>query len=118
LINLCNSELLLPEPSSRGVLVAIGKLKTYKLPGFDHIPSELIQAGDNTLCSEIDYFVNFVLNERNLLLCLCIRRTIKVTVIIFIEVYQKHLGTHASVLVNTIYDYCGLVHGQQAGAQS
>jgi hypothetical protein len=35
------------------VEIAIGKLKSYKCPGTDPIPAELIKAGGETLCSEI-----------------------------------------------------------------
>jgi len=37
------AESLVPEPSSFGVEIATGKLKTYKSPGTDHIPAEMIQ---------------------------------------------------------------------------
>jgi hypothetical protein len=47
------AEPLVPEPSLVGVEIAIGKLKSYKSSGTDQIPSELIRAGGETLCSEI-----------------------------------------------------------------
>jgi hypothetical protein len=34
-----------PEPSATEVEVAIRKMKTYKAPGSDQIPAELVQAG-------------------------------------------------------------------------
>jgi hypothetical protein len=42
-----------PEPSATEVEVAIRKLKRYKAPGSDQIPAELIQAGGESLHSEI-----------------------------------------------------------------
>jgi hypothetical protein len=39
------AEPLVPEPSSTEVEIAIEKLKSYKSPGIDQIPAELIQAG-------------------------------------------------------------------------
>jgi hypothetical protein len=47
------AEPFVPEPSASEVEVAIGKLKRYKSPGVDQIPAELIQAGGETLRSEI-----------------------------------------------------------------
>jgi hypothetical protein len=47
------AEPLVPEPSSSEVEIDIEKLKRYKSPGIDQIPAELIQAGGNTLRSEI-----------------------------------------------------------------
>jgi hypothetical protein len=47
------AEPLVPEPSLVGVEIAIGKLKSYKSPGTDQIPDELIKAGGETLYSEI-----------------------------------------------------------------
>jgi len=44
---------LVPEPSSVEIEIAIKKLKRRKSPGMDHISVELIQAGGNTLRSEI-----------------------------------------------------------------
>jgi hypothetical protein len=47
------AEPFVPEPSASEVEVAIGKLQRYKSPGVDEIPAELIQAGGETLHSEI-----------------------------------------------------------------
>jgi hypothetical protein len=47
------AEPLVPEPSLVEVEIAIGKLKSYKSPGTDNIPAELIKAGGETLYSEI-----------------------------------------------------------------
>jgi hypothetical protein len=47
------AEPLVPEPSLVKVEIAIGKLKSYKSPGTDQIPAELIKAGGETLYSEI-----------------------------------------------------------------
>jgi hypothetical protein len=47
------AEPFVPEHSASEVKVAIGKLKRYKSPDVDQIPAELIQAGGETLHSEI-----------------------------------------------------------------
>jgi hypothetical protein len=47
------AEPLMPEPSLVEVEIAIVKLKSYKSPGTDNIPAELIKAGGETLYSEI-----------------------------------------------------------------
>jgi hypothetical protein len=47
------AETSVPEPSLVEVEIATGKLKSYKSPGTDHIPAELIKAGSETLYSEI-----------------------------------------------------------------
>jgi hypothetical protein len=50
---LTTAEPSVPELSASEVEVAIGKLIRYKSPGVDQIRAELIQAGGETLCSEI-----------------------------------------------------------------
>jgi hypothetical protein len=47
------AEPFVPEPSLVEVEIAIGKLKSYKSPGTDQIPAELIKAEGETLYSEI-----------------------------------------------------------------
>jgi hypothetical protein len=41
-------------------------LKRYKSPGTDQIPAELIQAGGNTLRSEIHKLINCIWNKEEL----------------------------------------------------
>jgi hypothetical protein len=45
---------------------AIGKLKSYKSPGTDQIPAELIKAGDETLYSEIHRLICSIWNKEEL----------------------------------------------------
>jgi hypothetical protein len=52
-----------PQPSASEVEVAIGKLKRYKSPGVDQIPAELIQAGGETLHSEIHKLIKLIWNK-------------------------------------------------------
>jgi hypothetical protein len=47
------AEPLVPEPSLVEVATATGKMKSYKSPGTDQIPAELIKARGETLYSEI-----------------------------------------------------------------
>jgi hypothetical protein len=60
------AEPFVPEPSASEVEVAIGKLKRYKSPGVDQIPAELIQAGGETLRSEIHKLIKLILNKEEL----------------------------------------------------
>jgi hypothetical protein len=54
-----------PEPSLVKVETAIGKLKSYKSPGIDHIPAELIKAGGETR-SEIHKLICSIWNKEKL----------------------------------------------------
>jgi hypothetical protein len=47
------AESFIPEPSSFEVEIALERLNQYKSLGTDQILAELIQAGGNTLCSDI-----------------------------------------------------------------
>jgi hypothetical protein len=57
---------LFPKPSLVEVEIAIGKLKSYKTPGTDQIPAELIKAGAETLCSEIHRLICSIWNKEKL----------------------------------------------------
>jgi hypothetical protein len=57
------AEPLVPEPSSSEVETAIEKLKRYKSPGIDQILAEMIQAGRDTLFSEIHKLINCIWNK-------------------------------------------------------
>jgi hypothetical protein len=57
---------LVPEPSFYEVEIAIEKLKRYNSPGTDQIPAEMIQAGGNTLHSDIHKRINCIWNKEEL----------------------------------------------------
>jgi hypothetical protein len=60
------AEPLVPEPSLVEVEIAIGKLKSYKSPGTDQIPAEMIKAGGETLYSEIHRLICCIWNKEEL----------------------------------------------------
>jgi hypothetical protein len=57
---------LIPGPSCFEVGTAIAKLKEYKSPGSDQIPAETIQAGGETLWSEIQRLINSAWSKEEL----------------------------------------------------
>jgi hypothetical protein len=59
-------EPLVPMPSPFEVEIAITKLEKYKSPGIDQILAELIQAGGETLHSEIQKLINSIWNKEEL----------------------------------------------------
>jgi hypothetical protein len=60
------AEPFVPEPSAAEVKVTIKKMKRYKAPGSDQIPAELIQAGGETLHSEIHKLIMLIYNKEEL----------------------------------------------------
>jgi hypothetical protein len=60
------AEPLVPEPSPFEVEIAIVKLKKYKSPGSDQILAELIQAGGETLQSEIHKLIDSIWSKEEL----------------------------------------------------
>jgi hypothetical protein len=54
---------LMPKLKHVEVEIAIGNLKSYKSPGIDQIPSELIKAGGETLYSEIQRLICCIWNK-------------------------------------------------------
>jgi hypothetical protein len=76
---------LVPGPRRLEVEIAIAELKKYKSPGTDQITAELIEAGGDTLLSEIHKLINFVWKKKELpeqwsiLLYQFTRRMVKLT---------------------------------------
>jgi hypothetical protein len=60
------AEPFVPEHSASDAEVAVGKLKRYKSPGVDQIPAELIQAGGETLRSEIHKLIKLICDKEEL----------------------------------------------------
>jgi hypothetical protein len=60
------AEPLVPKPNFVEVEIAIGKLKNYKSPGTDQIPTELIKAGGEILYSGIHRLICFLWNKEEL----------------------------------------------------
>jgi hypothetical protein len=60
------AEPLVPEPSLIEVEIAIRMLKSYKSPGTDQIPTELIKAGSETLCFQIHKLICSMWNKEEL----------------------------------------------------
>ena len=54
------AEPLIPEPSVSEVKLAIDKLNSYKSPGIDQIPAELIKVGSRTICLEISKLITSI----------------------------------------------------------
>jgi hypothetical protein len=65
-IEIHTAEPFVPDPSPFEVEIAIAKLKKYKLLGSDQILAELIQAGGETLQSEIHKLINSIWNKEEL----------------------------------------------------
>jgi hypothetical protein len=93
-------EPLVPESHLVEVEIAIGKLKSYKSPGTDQIPAELIKAGVKYyILRYTNLFVpygirrNWHSSGRNLLLYQFIRRVIRLIVIIIEESPSYQLST-------------------------
>jgi len=60
------AEPLVPERSASEVELAVYKLKSHKLPGFDQIPAELVKAGGRTICLEIRKLITSIWKKEKL----------------------------------------------------
>jgi hypothetical protein len=98
-IEIHTAEALVPAPNHLEVEISIAKLKKYKSPGSDQIPSELYQAGGEILVFVIHIFLisiskrkNCLISGRSLLFYQFTRWVIKLTVIIIVgyHCYQPH----------------------------
>jgi hypothetical protein len=65
-IELHTAKPVVPEPSPSEVEIAIAKLIKYKLPCTDQIWAEIIQAGGETLQSEIHKLINSIWSQEEL----------------------------------------------------
>jgi hypothetical protein len=65
-IEMHTAEQFVPKPSALDAEFAIGKLKSYRSPGADQIPAELIHEGGETLRSEIHKLVKLIWNKEQL----------------------------------------------------
>jgi hypothetical protein len=65
-IEIQTAELLVPDPSPFGFGIAIAKLKTFKSPGSDKIPTQLIQAGGEILRFKIHKLINSLSKKEEL----------------------------------------------------
>jgi hypothetical protein len=65
-MDIYRAEPFIPEPSLVEGEIAIGKLKSYKSPGTDQIPAELINAVGEDLCSEIHRLICSIWNKEKL----------------------------------------------------
>jgi hypothetical protein len=65
-IEVHTAEPSVPNPSSFVVEIATTNLKRYKLLGSDQIPAELIQAGGETMRSQIHKLINSISNKEEL----------------------------------------------------
>jgi hypothetical protein len=48
------------------VEIAIGKLRSYKSPGTDHIPTEMIKVGGEILSSKVNKLICSIWNKEKL----------------------------------------------------
>jgi hypothetical protein len=76
-------EPLVPEPNSLQVQFPTKKLKRYKSPGTDQIPTKLIQAGGgNALSFESHKFINSIWNKKTVIaiegiyFCTCLQKEV------------------------------------------
>jgi len=49
--------LMVPEPNASGIEISVGKLMSYKSPGIDKIPTEMMQSASSRVLSDIHTIV-------------------------------------------------------------
>lgn len=48
---------MVPEPNASGIEISVGKFMSYKSPGIDKIPTEMMQSASSSLLSDIHTFI-------------------------------------------------------------
>jgi len=104
----CTTEPLIPGHSSFEVDIPVGKLKGCKVPGIDQILAEQIEAGGNTLHSEIHKCINSIWYKKEL------PQQWKESIIV--PIYKKGDKTDCSnyrgiSLLSTTYISCNILQG-------
>jgi hypothetical protein len=107
---------MVPEPNVSELEIYVGNFKSYKSPGIDKIPTEMIRSAGSKVRSEIHKPIarkNCSGRGGSQVLCRSVGRLIRQIVIIIGACHCYHLVTKLTqcpfVKINTIYrrNYCG-----------
>jgi hypothetical protein len=118
-IEIHTAEPLVPGPSLLEVEIDVAKLKMYNLSGSGQILAELIQAGGETLWSEIHKLVNSFGNmnelpdqwKESVMVPIYKKGSIKVTVVIIVEQHVLFLILYISALSNSFpFLFCQIIY--------
>jgi hypothetical protein len=87
---------MVPEPNASGIEISVGKLISYKSPGIDKIPTEMMQSVGSRVLSDIHTLIgrkNCSGSGGSPVLCLSIGGVIRQIVVIIGKCHCYHLRT-------------------------